>query len=168
MIEKLCQQYFESGAQQALSDFGLVGGTKTAGWRTGGGNLDEGLKGIRKAFATVNGDPHMTDLLMPDLERHLAAVARKGDPAELAAARGELDRLHALHGTPPPAPVVVPPTPVPAPAPSRGLDRVRDIVRNSPLAVAGGLGAAGLGAGALGGYAAAPEDGILDHLKFWE
>ena len=166
MIEKLCPQYFEAGAQQALSDFGLVGGAKTAGWLTGGGNLAEGLKGIRKAFVTVDGDPHMTDLLMPELERHMASVARKGDPMELAAARGALDRLHALHGTP--APVVVPLAPPPAPAPSRGLDRVRDMVRNNPLAVAGGLGAAGLGAGALGGYVAAPEDGILDHLKFWE
>lgn len=166
MIEKLCQQYFEAGAQQALSDFGLVGGTKTAAWFTGGGNLDEGLKGLRKAFVTMEHDPHMTDLVMPELERHLGSLARKGDPHDLAVARAELDRIHALHGTP--APVVVPPAPPPAPAPSRGLARVRDIVRNSPLAVAGGLGAAGLGAGALGGYAAAPEDGILDHLKFWE
>lgn len=161
MIEKLCAQAFEAGAKKALSDFGL---SKTANWLTGGGNLGEGLAGLRKAFVTMEHDPHMTDMVMPEIERHMEALARHGDPHDLAAARGELDRIHALHGTPAPAPAVVPTTP--APAPSHGLDRVRDMVRNNPLAIAGGLGAAGLGAGALGGYEA-KDDSMLDHLKFW-
>lgn len=164
MIEKLCAQAFDAGAEKALSDFGLLGNTKTAGI-FGDGNLHEGLAGLRKAFVTMEHDPHMTDMVMPELERHMAALSHHGDPLDLAAARGELDRIHALHGTPAPAPPVI--TPPPPPTPSHGLDRIRDMVRKNPLAIAGGLGAAGLGAGALGGYEAKPDDSMLDHLKFW-
>ena len=168
MIEKLCAQAFEAGAKKALSDFGLSDGTKTAG------EAGAVRKFIRSMGDTFN-SPLMSNEGHVDTARRLAGqvgdMFQELNPnyaeniPKRQALRQAIDDLHAMHGTPAAPPVVVPP---PTPAPVHGLDHIRAMVRKNPLAIAGGLGAAGLGAGALGGYEANPDDSLLDHLKFWE
>lgn len=158
MLDALIQNAFEEGVKQAALDFGL---TKEAGkgdWATK----------LRNFF--VESRPEATERVLKELTEHADAMRSTAHASDIAKMQSEIDLLHAAHGTPPkpvvpPAPPIAPPAPPAPPVDNSLLAKTRRAIAAHPLAVAGGMGAAGMGAGALIGRETAPDLG--DQLAFW-